>query len=102
MCKFCETCKEHRKGTNSCVEHQGDLCISFKAHQDRPRIIRHQYQTDINNSKTQSETRSFAVEMQKVLLLPKMTIKDSNFVSQLTVFNEIFAELSGANDLCLL
>ena len=37
--------------------------------------------------------RSYAVDMQKVLLLPKLATKQHHFVSRLVFFNETFASL---------
>ena len=48
------------------------------------------------------DTKVYAVDMQKVIMLPKMSIKEHFFVSRLTVFNETFASLSEKDDICVL
>uniref|UniRef100_A0A6P7FTT9 Uncharacterized protein LOC114333931 n=1 Tax=Diabrotica virgifera virgifera TaxID=50390 RepID=A0A6P7FTT9_DIAVI len=40
--------------------------------------------------------------MQKVLLLPKMSTKNSFFISRLVVFNEIFASLGNGENICFM
>lgn len=60
------------------------------------------YQKDV--SCIWPETHSiFAVDMQKILILPKMSTKNSYFVSRLVVMNETFASLkNGGKNYCVL
>ena len=44
----------------------------------------------------------YTEDMQKVLLLPKMTIKEHFFVSRLVIFNETFASVNKDGDFVLL
>ena len=46
--------------------------------------------------------RLFTADMQKVILLPKMTTKEHFFVSRLVVFNETFASMNEEVDFAVL
>ncbi|CAH1996809.1 unnamed protein product [Acanthoscelides obtectus] len=48
------------------------------------------------------DEKVYAVDMQKVLLLPKMSTKESFFVSRLVVFNETFASLHKDGNICVM
>jgi hypothetical protein len=67
---------------------------------NRAKAAREEYQRSVVD-KTDNQ-HIFAVDMQKVILLPKMTIKEHFFVSRLVVFNETFASISDQRDyVCL-
>jgi hypothetical protein len=97
----CETCLSYKFHTSEQCSDSHDetcvICISAKDHLERARKARHEYQNIDPNAKT------FAVDMQKVILLPKLTFKQHFFVSRLVVFNETFACLNeGQDDLVIL
>ena len=48
------------------------------------------------------DTDVFTVDMQKVILLPKLTTKETVFTSRVICYNETFARLSSGTDLCVL
>ncbi|CAH1111423.1 unnamed protein product [Psylliodes chrysocephalus] len=63
-----------------------DQSASFNRHQDYPNSI-----------------KVYCADMQKVLLLPKLSLKSSVFVSKLVVFNETFASLTkDEENICIL
>ncbi|CAH2004429.1 unnamed protein product, partial [Acanthoscelides obtectus] len=62
---------------------------------------RQHYENDSNQEVMQDE-KVYAVDMQKVLLLPKMSTKESFFVSRLVVFNETFASLHKDGNICVM
>ncbi|KAB0790600.1 hypothetical protein PPYR_14994 [Photinus pyralis] len=69
-----------------------DTCEKYQLHKKRYTIARQMYTKDSSGG-FDNDTEIYAVDMQKVLLLPKMSTKDSFFVSRLVVFHETFANL---------
>ena len=71
----CETCVDGRDHeiayTKSCIEYQKEIPESFNA---------------------------YAADMQKVILLPKLSTEESFFVSRLIVFNETFARMGAQGE----
>nr|CAI5843351.1 unnamed protein product [Callosobruchus analis] len=60
---------------------------------------RHAYKED-KERKWPAEVEVYIVDLQKVLLLPKVTTKDSFFISRLVTFNETFAPLHKGDNKC--
>ena len=92
---------------SNCSHEEGSVCdeCSYgKIHQQKAKISRAEYQKDVENSKKDKsgDTSYFAVDMQKVFLIPKMRLKEHFFISRMTVFNETFASLNGSDDICIL
>ena len=52
--------------------------------------------------KPETIIRETAADMQKVILLPKMTLKEHFIVSRLVTFNETFASLNNTTDYVML
>ena len=78
-----------------------DLCLKYNRHHNQYSLARQAYEDD----KTKTWDANFNVytaDMQKVIIIPKMTIKNAYFVSRLVVFNETFASLHGSKDVCVL
>ena len=73
-------------------------CKNHVTHQKAYREVRDEYQNPI----TRESFHSFTADMQKVILLPKLTSKEHVFVSRLVLFNETFASLDGNDDLLIL
>jgi len=99
-CEICQQTDRHSK--QQLEDHNADncmICISSKEHLERARKARREYQdqhSDITN-------KTYTADMQKIILLPKLTIKQHFFVSRLVVFNETFACLNeGQKDLAML
>jgi len=98
-CEVCVSYRHHagKQNTvpgadyNSCelCQPQCEVCLHYSKHLDRARAARHEYQLPVPDDCT-----VLAADMQRVILLPKMTIKEHFFVSRLVVFNETFASLS--------
>lgn len=80
---------------NSDVEIQCSICSNYDVHKQRYTIARQQYLED-TTKKWDDDWELYAADMQKVLILPKMTLKNSFFVSRLVVFHETFANLKPA------
>jgi hypothetical protein len=71
-----------------------EICTNFVAHQNKFREARESY----NKDKT-SGVKAFAVDLQKVCVLPRMEqFKDAIFTPRLVTFNETFAPLGGATE----
>jgi hypothetical protein len=99
VCKVCEAYEQHKEQCDTVAE--CEVCTVSKAHQNTAQAMRRQYQCD-RDTHAQGDEGRFAVDMQKVLLLPKMRIKEHFFVSRLTLFNETFTDLSGKQDISFL
>lgn len=76
-------------------------CQSYELHRERYISAKQEYTKD-KECKWSCEYNVYTVDMQKVLIIPKMTIKNSYFISRLVVFNETFAALHHEKNKCLL
>lgn len=81
----CETCSKFEKyHDQSSAEHNMETCMECKAlelHKQRYTDARKYYQED-KEQQSDSNVMIYSVDMQKVLILPKMSIKNSYFVSR--------------------
>jgi len=62
---------------NQTEQHSGDscdVCVNAKAHLDRARKTRVEYDKEMINNTENTEKKVYAADIQKVILLPKMTI----------------------------
>ena len=88
-------CKESR---DSCT-----ICTDFDKHHLLYVEARKAYEDDRDKKRYPNSFGVYSVDMQKVLLLPKMSLKSSVFVSKLVVFNETFALLlNNGQNICVL
>ena len=67
-------------------------CTSYAKYKERYTNAREEYGKPID-----SEFTAFTADMQKVILIPKLTTKDHVFINRLVVFNETFACLNSNN-----
>ncbi|CAH2010131.1 unnamed protein product [Acanthoscelides obtectus] len=89
----CAQCLKHKVHIiRQCDASSCKICCQFENHKKSYTEARQHYENDSNQEVMQDE-KVYAVDMQKVLLLPKMSTKESFFVSRLVVFNETFASL---------
>ena len=103
-CDICAKFKAHKLNEEQNTEHEKetcDECTASQAHLDRAGVARRKYQAD-KSGPLPENCVIFAVDMQKVILLPKLTTKEHFFTSRLVVFNETFARLDGKQDLVIL
>lgn len=81
----CENCLKNKihltEEKGECSKDMCEICVSFKTHQERYRNARKEYCSDKERELTKSE-KIYSVDMQKVLLLPKMSTKMSFFTSR--------------------
>lgn len=77
------------------------VCKKYDNHHERCNLAREAYSKD-KDQDWGSEYNVYTVNMQKVLIIPKMPIKNSFFVSRVVVFNETFAPLHQGDNKCLL
>nr|CAI5865028.1 unnamed protein product [Callosobruchus analis] len=76
-----------------------ETCIRYNAHKAHYTSARHAYKED-EERKWPAEVEVHIIDLQKVLLLPKVTTKDSFFISRLVTFSETFASLHKRNNKC--
>ena len=86
----CEICLKYRqhKNDNKENEHLAENCEKCNEglfHLQKASNARECYRNDI------TKPNVYAVDMQKVIIIPKLTTKESFFVSRLVCFNETFA-----------
>ena len=93
MFKVHDSEKKNDHPTGEC-----DICQKYFAHQISYREARDEYQS----ISLETTYLSFTVDMQKVMLIPKLTSKEHVFITRLVVFNETFASLDGMKDLYIL
>lgn len=98
-CDTCSTLKMHVDGETHNSEGCDD-CRKYTQHRDRAKRAREQYHKDQEN--IPDDTAVYTADMQKIILLPKMEIKEHFFISRLVVFNETFASVRGDCDYCIL
>ena len=95
----CETClayELHVKESGENADHDADTCeecIDGHEHKIAYTKARIEYQKEIPNG-----FNVYAVDMQRVILLPKLSTKESFFVSRLIVFNETFARMGADHE----
>ena len=95
-CKIYLSYKDHIKDS----DHDSNQCaerIAFAKHKVRYTQARIEYQKPIPE-----EVVCFTADMQRVIVLPKLTNKEHLFVSRLVTFNETFASKTpGKPDHCI-
>ena len=100
----CDVCAKHR---THCKDldgaHDLNACEQCKVGQDHKKMAeeaRTHYREDRN--KDADNTSIFTVDKRKIILLPKMALKEHFFVSRLVVFNETFASVKEDDDFVVL
>lgn len=78
------------------------ICDNHKIHKKNYTEARIAYTHDNTEEEEGPDVLLFAVDMQKVLIIPKMKTKNCCFVSRLVVFNENFAALKTNNNVCVI
>ena len=95
--KYQAQCKAHDELhiVDDCAD-----CEAGKEHDRKYRAARAYYSQDRDGD--MQNTAIYTADMQKVILLPKLTVKEHFFVSRLVVFNETFASVKQDGDYVLL
>ena len=89
---FLKIIKDSDQDFNQCAE-----CIAYAKHKVRYTQASIEYQKPIPE-----EVVCLTADMQRVILLPKLTIKEHVFVSRLVTFDETFASKTlGKPDCCI-
>lgn len=84
LCDLCHAAKIHLKNPHKPGEPACLQCGQYVLHQKQFTICRQFYQQDTHNEAiADGHTAIFAMDMQKILLLPMMTTKNHFFVSRL-------------------
>ena len=85
----CEVCLQFERHKHEIsqdhVPDTCDICEKSLKHLQKAKSARQKYREDMQ------QPNAYAVDMQKVILIPKLTTKESFFVSRLVCFNETFA-----------
>ena len=92
----CDVCLEYTMHIEEVIENHDanecEKCILAKSHLETAKKPRHEYQKEL-----QDNVSAYAVDMQKVIILPKLSTKENCFISCLDVFNETFAGLKAGS-----
>ena len=82
----CDACLNYEQHGRDCENSENcDICTSGSIHIRNAQLAKEEYDA------VDSDVSQYSVDMQKVILLPKLTTKQHFFVSRLVVFNETFA-----------
>ena len=92
LCDVCEEGKMHKDAPHDMPKAECPSCVRLALHETFAAIARKAYQDDAMSA-PEGGTEYYAVDMQKVLLLPILTAKSCFFVSRLVCFNETFARM---------
>ena len=96
-CEICLSHKDHIKDSDHDSDQRAE-CIAYAKHKVRYTQARIEYQKPIPE-----EVVCFTADMQRVVVLPKITTKEHLFVRRLVTFNETFvSKTSGKPDYCIL
>ena len=96
-CEICLSYKDHIKDSDHDSDQYAE-CITYAKHKVRYTQARIEYQKPIPE-----EVVCFTADMQRVVVLPKLTTKEHLFVSRLVTFNETFrSKTPGKQDYCIL
>ena len=96
-CEICLSYKDHIKDSDHDSDQYAE-CITYAKHKVRYTQARIEYQKPIPEKFV-----CFTADMQRVIVLPKLTTKEHLFVSRLVTFNETFASKTpGKPDYCIL
>ena len=101
QCDMCRTLETHRE-VQEHVRENCDECEKYDRHINSAKAARMAYKADAQHENIAEDTAVFTADMQKVILLPKMTTKEHFFVSRLVVFNETFASMQNDGDYVIL
>ena len=103
-CPQCLIHKNHKRARENNLD-QGceddcEDCRQALEHIELITAARNMIREDAKN--IPDDTDVFTVDMQKVILIPKLTTKEHFFTPRLIAYNETFARLSSGTDLCVL
>lgn len=94
---YTDSDSENRPNIHDCFN--CEICKNYDKHVNRYTVARIKYQQDRDNMPANQYI--YTVDMQKILILPKMNIKNAYFVSRLVVMHETFAALHNGKNLCI-
>ncbi|CAH2000887.1 unnamed protein product [Acanthoscelides obtectus] len=101
-CGVCSKYSIHNGETAVDLSHNPaacETCIKHNVHKTHYTSTRRAYKEDKDRD-WQRGIEIYTVDLQKVLLLPKMTTKESFFIPRLVTFNETFAPLNKDDNKC--
>ena len=94
----CEDCTFYNLHKHTDPEECG-ICEEWKLHNEKAKESRAEYKKNVETSMEVSDTKYVSVDMQKVVLLPRMTgLKTCIFTRRLVVFHLTFAPLGKSTE----
>ena len=113
---YCNVFKPENIGFSRPSQEESEICLSYKDHikdsdhnsgQCVEWIAYTKHKVRYTQARTEyeitEEVASFTVDMQRVIVLPKLATKEHLFVSRLVTFNKTFASKTlGKPDYCIL
>lgn len=87
-CPVCLNYKNHisdAKESDAHDQNTCDICSQAISHKGKADVARQHYESDMTKAGT------YSADMQKVIIIPKLTTKEHIFVSRLVCFNETFS-----------
>lgn len=98
----CDICEQHKEHQCSAENNLCKICHDYDIHKTNYVEARKAYQNE-KNTEWAIDKKFFAVDMEKVFILPKIKTKSSFFVSRLVVFNKTFATFRSKDEnICVL
>lgn len=86
----CHICEEHKHKDHTC---NPESCLSYENHRKNALEAREKMKNDGKNNTDNNEVKVISVDMQKVIQLPKLEVKEAYFKRKLNVFNETFCDV---------
>lgn len=97
-CEVCALLKPHFN-KNECST-DCEKCIYFQKHREKYKECRIEYKADVKRAESELEIIYYSVDLQKVILLPRMQqYKSAIFSTRLVTFNESFVPLGPTTNL---
>lgn len=93
-CELCALFQEHNKDHIESQDQTCDTCKQYLSHKNNYTTSRINYKFDAENSANETDTKYYSVDLQKVIMLPRMEqYKAAIFCSRIIAFNESFVPL---------
>ncbi len=103
LCSICQNHKlQHNSDNHDCIACNCDNCKNFLIHRENFTNAREKMQSD-KLAKVDNSKLLISADMQKLLLIPKLKVKESYFSRKLVIMNETFSEIrKSGKTLCII
>ncbi len=79
-----------------------EKCELYETHKENSKDSRNLMHIDAKKTKNNTESVVAAVDMQKIITIPKLSLKDSHFKDKISVYNQSFCGIGkNENSLCI-